>query len=678
MEKYKNIELIARIMDTENQLKTMYEEWNREILQNFYMVAGQLLSKADLQKLRNARRPDYMYNLFRPFILRLVGDYKQSMPTVDFLPKTPDDQQYCNMLKGVNDFIFYQANDVGYEMGKAFLYAIIGRVGWICQDFIYNTDHPDGIPRIRHHDTFRLKFDPLTQRRDMTDCKYISDSTYLSPEDIIRIYAREDNDLEAMILEESKILFGLSTDEKRKNMLLTWAERILKWAGIDYTGEKKGYNYQGNSNENMDTKYGMLKVIDFYERRWIKKMTIYDIGTGNSVDVTDFVKKDIDATPDKSFNRNWYDNDKLQAIKLNFVEPVVEESDIEQIYQSSICPALNLSLYDGASNLQNGNFKFTPIFAHDMHPDIMEMKSVVDDIKDPIRSTNLRRNTMLTYLMRVAHGGYYAEKSALKEMKEAFVDSISEIGTVAEVQDGALTGGKIKAREVPAIPTALERFSSEELETAKFITGINDNSLGRKESAKESGILFQARVEQGNIMQEPLNDNAQSTLQILAKNNIYLIRKYWKEEKIIRITQDHSEPTWLFLNKRTIDGVVNDVSKGEYDVQISTTPFGKQAKEREFQKLLGVFQQLMQINPAYVDPLILVEASGTTYADKISARIKLIDQQMANITQQALVMQEEQQMAGQQGGSMMPPPQGAPKPETMGNNSLTLGSMMPQ
>lgn len=649
MSKYEDIELVARITQVETNLRTTFETWFSETLQNFNKVAGHIMSAEDLAKLRRERRPDYVYNLFRPFLLRLLGDFKMSMPAVDFLPKTPDDIQHVSVLKGINDYLFYQANDIEYEVSKAFLNALIGRIGWIKQDWVFSDNHPQGIVNIEFYDNFKLKFDPTATRRDLRDCKYISDSTFLSTEELIKIYARNDKELEGLIMEKSIELLGLTQTDKRRNVIITWAERILNWAGVRYSGEKRNFESKIGS-EWLDIDSATFKTIDFYERRNIKTMTIYDAATGQTVDVTNFVKKDnVEPTLEKSFSRDWYDNDKLQAIKSKFMYPNIEEQDVEQIYQSSICPAMNVVLYDAPADIQNGNFKYTPIFCFDHHPDTLEMKSIVDDIKDPVRSTNLRRNTMLTYLMRVTHGGWIVEESALREFKDEFIKSMGVPGSVSMVKDGTVTGGKMKEKSIPQFPSALDKYSMEEMELAKFITGVNDNSMGKQESAKESGVLYNARVEQGNIMAEPVNENAQASLQLLAKNNIAYIRRYWKEPQIIRLLENKKQPDWVMINQPTIQGIINDISKGDFDVVISTTPFGRQAKEREFNKLLALNQQVAAINPMYVDLRTLIEASGTTYADKMLNRIQQIDQQQAMMQEQQAMAQQQQAMAEQQG-----------------------------
>ena len=215
MSKYEDIELVARITQVETNLRTTFETWFSETLQNFNKVAGHIMSAEDLAKLRREKRPDYIYNLFRPFLLRLLGDFKMSMPAVDFLPKTPDDIQHVSVLKGINDYLFYQANDIEYEDSKAFLNALIGRIGWIKQDWVFSDDHPQGIVNIEFYDNFKLKFDPTATRRDLRDCKYISDSTFLSTEELIKIYARNDKELEGLIMEKSIELLGLTQTDKR-------------------------------------------------------------------------------------------------------------------------------------------------------------------------------------------------------------------------------------------------------------------------------------------------------------------------------------------------------------------------------------------------------------------------------------------------------------------------------
>lgn len=617
---YEDLNTIGRITQAELMLDSKFSAFFREMANNFYLAMGYIYSQQDLNKLIREKRPTFQYNLFLPIITRILGGFKNSIIGVDFIPKNPQDFELSSVLKSVNDFILYQANDIEYEISKAFAYAIIGRIGWIKQDYIYSEEFPDGMVDIKFYDPFRIKFDTNTTRRDLRDCNYLSDTGWYSIEDIVNIYANKDDDLRELIIERAKIILGESSLEKYKRLIKTWAEKLFD-SVFSYQGENKGYDVGRlrNLNELVDKNEGMFKVIDWYEKRLVKSMFLHDLDTDKEYDISHYIRKSSDY-----LSNEWYDQDKLNIITSQFANYRLIERTINKIFQVSVLPALNIKLYDGEFYLSN--FKFVPIFCYDLHPDILETKSVIDMIKDPVRSANHRRNTMLTYITRVAHGGWIAEETAVK----GYLDELNsnEIAGVKIVRDGSLSQGRIQPIQIPQFPTALDKLQIEDMEFVKLISGVRDNALASSESSRESGILFREKVLQSELIQEWISDNGQSALIHISKNNLEMIQKFFTEERLIRIINpENNEVTFLPINQRTEFGIINDVSKGKFDVIVSKTPYGKAQKETEFNKLIQVMQLLASINPAYVDPIILLKASGLRNTNELIAHIqRIIDQ----------------------------------------------------
>lgn len=652
MPNYDDIEAIARIQGTELFLQNQFEKWQGEVLKNFYLLSGNLFSEADLRKLRNEKRPHFRTNLFLPVLLQIMGNFKASVPGLEFQGKTITDHAQARLWDSLVQYVLYQANDITYELPMAYAYSLIGRIGWIKTEWGYSKD-PEGMVEVSYYDPFRLKFDIHSNRRDLSDCQYIYDSGWYSPEEISQIYARGNRALEGEIDNRAMVIMGEST--AKKNMLVTWAERLMNFT-FQYLGDTKGYDLNtSNLRYNKDGQFysnGRFRVIDAYERREERRMFLFDRVQQQETDITDAVKNE-----NGSGGKDWYDIQKVQDIKAGYIDPLISESRSSSIYQTSVVPGLNLKLFDEKQKWQNGNFKFTPVYCYNFHPDPLETKSLIDSLTDPVRSYNLRRNTMLTYLMKMAHGGWIGERGAVTDTKDDFTDG--EIGGFKTVENGALSGNRIREIEAPPFPSALDRFAQEDAENVKLISGSSDNARGMQESSSESGYLFKQRVAQSNTMQEYVNDNAQATLVQVAKNIMSIVQRFMKAERVIRIDGD-STPQWIEINKQTVEGVINDVTVGRYDVLISKTPYGKEAKEQEFGKLVQLNQMLAQINPAYIDPELLVETADISVSDRMIERIKMINQQQqlqqAQMEQQqAMLQQQAQQQQPEQGAKNTTP-----------------------
>ena len=540
-----------------------------------------------MEKARNcisSERPNFEWNLFLPIILSIVGNFKGQVPGLEFTGISPQDQQGADLHQTLSNYFLTQANDIEYEISKAFLWAVVGRIGWLKTSWSYLKD-PDGMILIEWYDSLRIKFDTNWRKRDTSDMRYMSDSGFYEASEIIDIYAKNNHSLRDEIYEKARMIVGDSALKKgkMKKMLLTWAERFLN-ASLDYQGQKHGfdsfsdadvaYNY-GATWYNGD---GRFKVIDWYEKRQQPIMTVTDLKTGLSQDITDLVK---DKKRDSLSEKNWYDSQKLQQILQQYNEPKIREVWRDVIWQTSVVPALNLKLYDDMQKYQNGNFKFVPVLAHDFHPDILETKSVLDNIIDPVSSYNLRRNTMLTYVMKVTQGGWIAEQGAVKGFEDELMSN--ELVGLKKVADGAISNKRMIKLEPPVMPQGLLEESMLEKEDTNTISGQGPNMQGRKESAKETGKLYEQRVAQASLLQDWLNDNAQYALVMVAQNNLALAQKYLILPRVIPLLGDDSDPQWLQLNASIMGKLLNDVSFGRYRIKISKNPLGKKALELEFQ-----------------------------------------------------------------------------------------------
>jgi hypothetical protein len=115
-----------------------------------------------------------------------------------------------------------------------------------------------------------------------------------------------------------------------------------------------------------------------------------------------------------------------------------------------------------------------------------------------------------------------------------------------------------------------------------------------------------------------LFDNLDAASLQLGRNCVDLIQHYMTEEKIIRLTQDGTE-NFTTINQKTISGIINDMTVGEFDLEISETPYGRTAQEIEFSKLVDIMNFIAQQNPQLAMQLlpIYIKASGSAYKNDI-------------------------------------------------------------
>ena len=640
---------VSRYIELEGKLQPIFRTWKKERRQNFRKVAGELYSQADLQKLANEQRPDFIYNYLVPFILKLGGAFKSGAKKLEVRPNTFGDDQLAAIASKVMDWVHYDSNDLESEHAKSYLDALIGRIGWLVQDWSYE-EEPLGNVRIRRYDGDKLMFDPNFSQRDTSDMNYVLDTNWMTPEEIKLMYAREDESMWYEIDYWAKTILG--EDTIKKNRLAMLAERVFGRTK-EYLGLKSGFDrVNGPSTDYYDSNEGLFKVLEFHERRtelrWIikSKKPTFDPMTGeptfNEFDITEA----IEATTDG----NSFDNAKLQAVKTKYVndnggEYELEKKIVKQIYQTSVIPAFNMKVYDEPYAIQNGLFKYIPVFCFDFDIDPLLNRSYVDLMADPVSSLNLRRNTILTILMKHAKGGVYYEEGAIPEGSEDEFNS-NTVGANKMVARGAVSGNKIKDIPMAQIPVGEMQYQQEDKASLRELTGLGNNATGLKESANESGKAVAERTANADEMQYWVQENALGQLKLVGRNTLSIVSKYMRMKRIIEIANEEDNPFWITINEAALNELTgeyylkNDMSKvGEYRVTLATVPFGDRDKDKEFEETMIISKALAEIDPMLVSPHILVKASRSKYKREYLAHInQTLGRQ--DLLQQKMIAQE--------------------------------------
>lgn len=657
---FEDIQTIAAITAADRNLESQFSTWRKQAFYNYKKVAGYIFTEEEQRKLKSENRPAFVANLFVPILLQLGGNFKNSQGRVVATPTTPDDYRTADILTDTMDWAHYEVNDLQYQLARGYLDALIGRVGWVCEDWSYKDD-PMGRPWIRRYDPFRLKFDPTFTERDLSDCKYIIDSAWYSYEELMTMFSHIDPALADLITERAQQFLG--SDYKNPKRIASWAQRL--WSSVvNYVGGNVGYDeqYKRQLIDDSGTYYnnGLFKTLEMHERKSVTKFVLIDSLTGAQHDITDAVTDDYGKL----------DSAKMTGVREQFQAPTVERRQINQVFQTIVTPALNISPVEAPAPLQR-HYKYVPVWCFDFDVDNMENKSYIDVLTDPVLSYNKRRNTMLEYLMRTGLGETWAESGAFanETQKQSFLQNI--VAGVKEVAPGAITGGKIKRLDPAPIPTAFEQFAQEDIMLTKVLSGVRDNAMGGQESSGESGIVFQSRVVQSDVMQAWVQENAVAQMKLIGHITLEYIQKYMTMERLIRITGDNGDERWVVLNQRALGQILNDVSVGEYDITLSKAPFGTLAKEREFNNVLLLANTLAKIDPSFVDVETLIMSSPSQYKDKMLqfVRDKMKEKQ---IMQQQAAMQQQVQQTLAAGGGAAPGQQVTALPEGGGSDPVQV------
>jgi hypothetical protein len=162
------------------------------------------------------------------------------------------------------------------------------------------------------------------------------------------------------------------------------------------------------------------------------------------------------------------------------------------------------------------------------------------------------------------------------------------------------------------------------------------------ESTGESGILFEKRTQQTEVMISHFFDNVQETTKHIFNYVDKMMQVYMTMPREIRILEDQQNPQWLPLNIQTLNGVKNDLSQGDYEFRPDVEALGDTARK----EAVGVLGQVVPLTQA--DPIVSLKAASLIYKYLDIPEGKEMAQFIEQRIEMALQQQQIQQVAGAQ------------------------------
>lgn len=217
-----------------------------------------------------------------------------------------------------------------------------------------------------------------------------------------------------------------------------------------------------------------------------------------------------------------------------------------------------------------------------------------------------------------ANSGWIIEENSIRNhTPDDIEDRGAETGLVLEVAKGAQPPEKIKPNQVPA---GLDMFGLRTIQAIKEISGISDSMMGM-DSAEVSGVAIKAKQSRGLTQVQVPFDNLRRTREILGKRILELVQEYYTEERIVRVTDYTSQGNPqqdIAVNQAQPDGsILNDLTIGEYDVVISTTPARDNFEETQFAEAISLMEAGIPIPPDAI-----IEYSNLSKKYELAERVR--------------------------------------------------------
>lgn len=556
-------------------------------------------TEEERQELKERGQPDTTINRIKPAIDLVLGT--ESKLRVDFkaAPRKSDYTAEAGVSTQCIKYVMDQ-NEGEHLVSDAFKNQIIA--GWKFIEIRKNEDPFGEVVELSEVPRDELLWDPRAMKYDLSDGKYMIRPKWVELEDAIIKFPKHKRILESSV-SNPEIDYWKSTpyygteDKSDRSGVLSWGK-------------------EPNSTEWLNKGRALVKLLECWykvnEKAWVVE---FDTGETEELDPRRVIE--IIQTPGAMISQKYIKKVRLCIVAGPYI------------------------LQDVWSPHRHNQYPFIPFWGFVKDKDHSPY-GLVRQMRDPQDEVNKRRSKAMHLLnstqIIMSADSIDQKHNDIRKVAEQIVDPQGII--VLNSQAGP--NSRFEVRNPMPLIEAQYKFEEE----AK--REIEEASVSREmkglESNATSGRAIIARQIQGNTMLGPLFENYKRSRQLLGQQIWANIQQQWTKPKVIRITNDLGEHTFVELNKmEEIDGIVyvrNDITRAKIDIVIDQQTFNATVRQTLADEMLTLITKL----PPEIGLLMLddvVDCLDLPNKDRLMQKIQMVQGMM---NQKMSVEQENQRM----------------------------------
>jgi hypothetical protein len=554
-------------------------EWRENAIEDYEFYFGKQWSNADVNLLRQEKRPYITINRIKPLINLLSGYQRLNRYEPDFLPRTPDDISLCQLRKGLTKFVFDTTSFERTE-SRVFLDSLICGRGYFSVEYEWEQDNLDGNICISRCSPFELFPDPESKEPDHSDARYWARARWISKDRVIAAFPENKEEIDFMTR---------AYDSGEED--------------CEFLSDGEGIWYEVDTHK--------IRLVEIWEEQHERRSS-YLLSDGRIVD-----RKDM---------------------KPEWMSIVVREIKVPRTDIVTTAFVGDVKLENGDSPYHHNMFPFVPLNAFFLGEND-EPTGIVRDLKDSQREENKRRSQIAHILNNQANSGWIADEKALDEQQERNLKKFGNSPGVLIKKKQGLALTRIDPGQFPANLEAMEQICKQDM---MELSGINPEMLGVDVPASSSGRAIELKQRQAVTQIAPLFDNLRDAKREILKRmwgtrgRQGLIQQYYSEEKTFRITSPSGKPTFVTVNQQVqqqdpstgqlIMKTLNDLSVGEFDIVVTDTP------ATATQRLASFYQLIDAANSGIaIPPEVMLEATDLPQKEEIKQMMQEGKQQQLQL-----------------------------------------------
>lgn len=210
---------------------------------------------------------------------------------------------------------------------------------------------------------------------------------------------------------------------------------------------------------------------------------------------------------------------------------------------------------------------------------------MVNSMMEPVLYYNKALTELMFTIASNSKGGVFYETSAVTDIEE-FEANYAKTDGAIEVEDGALSGGKIQEKARAQLPTGLEQIIGMSDQAVTDVNGFDVTFMGSREFANDTASFQRQRIRQAMSLLACYFDSAALYQKIDARVSLDLLRVFVEnnENMAIRVIGEEGQAMFLQLQTKQLSA--------EYDVVVSEAPMTVQDKQEQATIFISIADKL--------------------------------------------------------------------------------------
>ena len=573
-------------VNTELATKTYYRyAWVRDAGHSDFVKKAELCERffrgmqwdeSDLALLKAQRRPALVINKILSTISNVMGDQIYNRSEISYQPRSGAPSGNADVLTKLFKYIS-QDNQLDWLRSDVFADGIITSRGFFDARMDFS-DNLMGDVRLTRLNPKNVLIDPDATEYDPDTWNDVLTTKWMTADEIAVLYNEEDADY---LRNRAGSYFPYGYDS------------------IDYMRDRFGDRnasrsfYTGVTDESSVQR--SIRIIERQHRKLDKQRHFYDMSTG-----------DLRAIPD-----NWT-RDRIAAVRDMYKLEVVTKL-VNRIRWT--VTADTVVLHDDWSPYKH--FTVVPFFPYLRNAQTV---GLVENLLGPQELLNKVSSQELHVINTTANSGWKVKTGALRNMSiEELEQRGAETGLVMELDD-TKSVEKIQPNQVP---TGLDRLTYKAEEHIKTISGVSDYQTGNaREDVSAKAVAM--NTSRGSFNLAKVTDSLNRTDHLLARNILDMVQEFYTDPRVLNVVSDRMtgavetiEVNQPAPTQENPEALLNDLTLGEYDVVVTSTPVRETLEDSQFQQALS----LRELGIPIPDETLL-ENSRLLHKSEIIAKMK--------------------------------------------------------